>query len=336
MPECGSQVILCGLPIRFDTYRGCSHGCKYCFVQRKFDINSVKPYESVNALVSFIQGERTQETSWCDWKIPLHWGGVSDPFQPAEATHGNSLKCLKILCETQYPFVVSTKGYLVVEAPYLEHISNANCVVQISAVCEKYDVMEPGAPSFVERLLIIEKLSKMAQRVIVRIQPYMCEVFNEVKQSVRLFAEAGAFGIVVEGMKFLKKKEGLVKVGADYIYKLDTLKYHFSILRQIAHENMLRFYVGENRLRGFGDDLTCCGIDGLPGFRPNDVNICHMVNGAAPNITDTMRVKGTAMCFKAIDQKTEASNALKQSSFIDTMLEKYNAKPDYYKKLFGK
>ena len=27
--SCGSQVILCNLPVRFDTYVGCSHGCRY-------------------------------------------------------------------------------------------------------------------------------------------------------------------------------------------------------------------------------------------------------------------------------------------------------------------
>lgn len=34
--KCGSQIILCNLPVRFDTYRGCSHGCRYCFAQKKF------------------------------------------------------------------------------------------------------------------------------------------------------------------------------------------------------------------------------------------------------------------------------------------------------------
>ena len=29
--KCGSQIILCNLPVRFDTYRGCSHGCRYCY-----------------------------------------------------------------------------------------------------------------------------------------------------------------------------------------------------------------------------------------------------------------------------------------------------------------
>lgn len=43
MPNCGSQCWLCDMPIRFDTYKGCTHGCKYCFVQRngKYDISNV-------------------------------------------------------------------------------------------------------------------------------------------------------------------------------------------------------------------------------------------------------------------------------------------------------
>lgn len=28
---CGSQAVLCEYPIRFDTFTGCSHGCKYCY-----------------------------------------------------------------------------------------------------------------------------------------------------------------------------------------------------------------------------------------------------------------------------------------------------------------
>lgn len=73
MPNCGSQCWLCDIPIRFDTYKGCSHGCKYCFVQRKNTLE-VEMGETSKALIPFIKGERTKETNWADWKIPLHWG----------------------------------------------------------------------------------------------------------------------------------------------------------------------------------------------------------------------------------------------------------------------
>mgnify|MGYP000794743264 CR=1 FL=1 len=52
--KCGSQIILCNLPVRFDTYRGCSHGCRYCFAQKKNDIIRVemriKPGKNVDQL----------------------------------------------------------------------------------------------------------------------------------------------------------------------------------------------------------------------------------------------------------------------------------------------
>jgi len=47
MPHCGSQVILCDLPVRFDTYRGCAHACRYCFAAAKRDLADVQPGESI-------------------------------------------------------------------------------------------------------------------------------------------------------------------------------------------------------------------------------------------------------------------------------------------------
>ena len=45
--KCGTQVILCNLPVRFDTYKGCSHGCKYCFAQKKQNIAKIQKSETV-------------------------------------------------------------------------------------------------------------------------------------------------------------------------------------------------------------------------------------------------------------------------------------------------
>lgn len=56
MIDCGSQCILCDLPIRYDTYKGCVHGCKYCFVQRKANIDKVEADNTLIALKKFVQG----------------------------------------------------------------------------------------------------------------------------------------------------------------------------------------------------------------------------------------------------------------------------------------
>lgn len=335
MPRCGSQCTLCDLPISFDTYKGCTHACSYCFVKRKKDISEVDFGESADSLLNFIKGKRDQKTKWCDWQIPIHWGGMSDPFQPAEAIHRRSLECLKVLEKTQYPFLVSTKGRLAVEEPYLGLLSRCNCVVQVSLVCPSFDKFEPGCPPYAERLEMIRKLSKNVKRVIVRIQPYMLQYFKEVNQSIKDVAEAGAYGVIVEGMKFIKKQRNTVKVGGDWCYRYEDIKAHFDSLKKTAHNCGIKIYAGENRLRRFGDSLTCCGVDGLEGFVPNTYNLNHIINGDEVEPTERMKQVGTAMCFVTLEQDTVSSNALKKRSFASKMQDYATKKREQQLEIFG-
>ena len=58
--RCGSQIVLCDLPVRIDTYTGCSHACKYCFVKKKVDISEIRQDNCAGALREFIAGKRKQ------------------------------------------------------------------------------------------------------------------------------------------------------------------------------------------------------------------------------------------------------------------------------------
>jgi len=333
--KCGTQVILCNLPIRFDTYKGCSHACKYCFAQKKQNIAKIKKDETVEALRSFINGNRGKETAWCDWNIPIHWGGMSDPFQPIEKAIKNSYECLKLFAETRYPFVVSTKGKLVAEPEYIDLLAKCNCVVQISMICSKYDELEKGCPTYEERLDIVRKLAPRVQRVVVRMQPYMPEAFNDVMSNISRLADAGVYGVVVEGMKFYKTKKGMVKIGSDNCYPLSLLKSHFESIKSECHRYGLKFYSGENRLRSMGDDMCCCGIDGLEGFKGNDYNLCTLLNGKASEPTGNMKRIGTGSCFQSLNQVAGLNKKINSQSFYGLMQEELTTKTDYYKKVFG-
>lgn len=337
MPSCGSQCILCDLPIRFDNYKGCTHGCRYCFTQRKNkNLNKVETHEGIQALANFINGKRGTETNWCDWKIPIHWGGLSDPLQPVESKVGSTLKCLNILSKSQYPFVISTKGKLLGEERYISLLEKCNCVVQVSLVCDKYDKIEKGAPTFDERLKIIEKISPRVKRVIVRIQPYMCEVFDDVYNNLSKFKNAGVYGIIVEGMKFAKSKKGLIKVGGDFAYPYQRLKTDFERLKNEAHRLGLKFYSGENRLRSLGDSLTCCGIDGLEGFIPNTYNLNHLINDKNKIIpSKSQQTKGTGTCFKAFRQDTLHTAFCREQSFEEAMKWFWVNSKDFINQIFG-
>lgn len=335
MPRCGSQCFLCNLPIRFDTYQGCSHACKYCFAKKFVDITKIKKDEGPKALQDFINGKRNIETRWCDWNIPIHWGGMSDPFQPCEKIHKNSLECLKVFAETQYPFVVSTKGKIIIEKEYLDLIQKCNCVVQISAVCDEYDKLELGAPTYKERLEIAKKIAEKGKRVIIRIQPYMHEVFNQVYSNLDKIAEIGAYGVIIEGMKFKKKKKGLIKVAGDFTYPYELIKNDFLKLKDKAHKLGLKIYAGENRIRKLGDSLTCCGTDGLEDFIPNKFNYNYLLDEKVEP-RPKMKQPKTGGSFVAISGLTTVeARRLRANSFAYNMIELYKTKKETVDEVMG-
>ncbi len=289
--------------------------CKYCFVQLKYDIANIEKGEGVKSLRSFIEGKRNTETVWCDWNIPLHWGGVSDPFQPVEREHRLSYEALKVFAETQYPFVVSTKNTMLAEPEYLDLLKQCNCVVQVSAVGTKYDSLEAGAPTYEERLKMIETIAPHVKRVIIRVQPYTTEMLTATLAAIPRYKEIGVHGITIEGMKYKRKIKGLVKVGGDFCYPVEVLKRHFEQIREKCHVNGLSFYSAENRLRKMGDSLCCCGVDGLEGYDTNTYNLNHyLYDNANFTPTEKMNEVGTSQCLKAMCQSTISGSAFKKLS----------------------
>ena len=327
MPNCGSQITLCDIPIRYDTYKGCSHACSYCFVLRKTDISQIQLGESPRALEEFIKGKRTKETSWCDWDIPLHWGGLADPFQPAERTHRRSLEALKIFARTKYPFVVSTKSTMLAEEPYFSLLKECNCVVQFSACSPKYNRIEKGAATYEQRIAAAAKLSKVC-RVNIRIQPYVPSIFQDVIKAIPEYAKAGVHGVILEAMKYTKSNiEGLVSIGSDRCYPVSTLLPQYESIKRTCHKYGLKFYCGENRLRALGDELCCCGIEGM-GWRENKANLNHyLFDRENFAYTEKMKEKGTADAWGAMEQTMIKHLEIRESSYEDKMNE-YTAK-DY-------
>lgn len=317
MPRCGSQCILCDVPIRFDTYVGCSHACKYCFVNRKNDITKIKINESPQQLLDFIKGKRNQETKWCDWKIPLHIGGMSDPFQPCEKIHKNTLKCLKVLAETKYPFIISTKNVLQTTPEYLEVLKDCNFVFQESMVCSKFDDYEKGAPTFEERLKAIKIMGSVAKRTIARCQPWVPQVQGDIIKNLPRYKEAGLYGVIFESMKYGQKKANTVKFYGDYVYPKDYLIPYWQQLKEECHKNGLVFLSGENRLRTMGDSLTCCGCEGLEGFEVSTFNLNSIKGNREIKITPAMKQIGNGKVLKAIDQTQKMSLTINIHSYED-------------------
>lgn len=324
--DCGSQVTLCEYPIRLDTYKGCSHGCLYCFARAKTDIDTVSPLHCAKVVERFVRGVRNVVTQWCDWDIPLHWGGVSDPFQPAELEHHATLEVLEVLSSTGYPFIVSTKGRLIACEPYLSMLGRSNVCVQVSMTSPQLDKLEPGAPTFGERLEIVRTVAARVPRVMVRVQPYMTQCLSALIAALPDIANAGAYGITIEAMKFKAAHPGLVCVGGDYTYPDNVLRADYATLREACRAVGLAFYCAENRLRGMGDSTACCGCGDMPGFAGNKYNLVSIaVNGGATP-TDAQKRPGTGGCMRTFYQKAGGYwHAIKKASFAEMMAERAKA-----------
>ena len=126
-PNTSFVAVNCPFPVQFDVYWGCSHKCKYCFANKRGGFNSgesrvesddgIMRYGTARQLADWIKGKRSKSEAWCDWNIPIKFGTNSDPFQPCELKERATLKCLKVLAKTGYPFILISKGATIAARP---------------------------------------------------------------------------------------------------------------------------------------------------------------------------------------------------------------------------
>ncbi len=107
------QFRFCGNPFRLDFYRGCDFGCKYCFanvrgggMKHNFDY---APFEIVEKLFdkAFETNKEFKDITieLLRHKVPLHIGGMSDPFQTREWALKLNYKMIELSNKYQYPLI---------------------------------------------------------------------------------------------------------------------------------------------------------------------------------------------------------------------------------------
>jgi len=322
-PRVSSQYIFCSFPFVLDSYDGCCHYCKYCFSYFNYLINqatknknfsnssetiNIKNLENVISLNPKTKSQR-ELCEFVKRRIPIHWGGISDPFSPFEEKTKTSLKILKLFQKYEYPFIVSTKNSRIINKEYFEVLKKCKYkVVQVSLISlnKKLEQIEPHPEVKIEnRLKIIEKCSKNGIRVVVRIQPFIpffCE--DGLEDLIKKVSELGAKAVTIEYLKLgamtlnnkiaLQSYNELSKIlGYDILkfYKkfgkktqsdieLDTKMKKRWILKtkELAHKYNLEFYCADNKLRDLGDGYCCCGVGDEKGFeRKNKFNISKLL-----------------------------------------------------------
>jgi DNA repair photolyase len=195
-----------GMPFRWtlNPYRGCTHGCHYCFARRyhtQFELGSGDDFASVilvkTNLVDVL-GRELDRPSWTRELVAL--GTATDPYQPIEGTYRLTRGALERLAASRTPVGLVTKGPMVVrDADILGHLSaRATCTVYMSVPSIDEDAwrkLEPGTAHPLQRLRAVRALTDAGIRAGVLMAPLVPGITTHPRilaDTVRAIADHGA------------------------------------------------------------------------------------------------------------------------------------------------
>ena len=158
------------MPFRWtiNPYRGCSHGCVYCFARPTheylglgigddFDRRIVVKVNAVERLRAELRAPR-----WAG--EPIAMGTNTDPYQPAEGRYRLTRGIVEALSEARNPFSILTKSTLIGRDIDLLAEARRHCEVQTALSIGSMDqevwrATEPHAPSPRRRMETVARLN---------------------------------------------------------------------------------------------------------------------------------------------------------------------------------
>jgi DNA repair photolyase len=157
----------------------------------------------------FLQADRDYSSSiihqFLRRRVPIHFGGMSDPFQPRERRDRTSFEFLCELKHRCYPTVISTKSFLPAEKPYVDLLSSGWPVIVQFSVTSTEDKrafqVEPHVTPPSVLLRTMESLARAGVIITCRWQPFIENLVEDPLVYVRRIAEAGASHVSLEHLK---------------------------------------------------------------------------------------------------------------------------------------
>ncbi len=185
-------------------YRGCQHSCAYCYARpthqylglgagTDFDAKIVVKRNAPELLRRELAAPR-----WSKGRTTLAFSGVTDCYQPLEASYELTRRCLEICNEFRHPIAVITKGALVRRDTQLlaKMRRRAGAHVSLSipfASDEDARKIEPFASAASARFETLRRLSEAGVPVGVGIAPLIPGLNDsQVPEILQRAREAGA------------------------------------------------------------------------------------------------------------------------------------------------
>jgi DNA repair photolyase len=183
-------------------YQGCEHGCIYCFARPAHAYLNLSPgldfetriFHKPN-LARLLEQEISAPGYVCK---PIHVGGNTDPYQPAERTLRSTRAVLELLLERRHPLTLITKGSLILRDLDLLRELAARRLVSVFVSLTSLDdtikrTLEPRAAAPQARLRVVRELREAKVPVGVMIAPVIPGLTDhEIERLLEAAAQAGA------------------------------------------------------------------------------------------------------------------------------------------------
>jgi DNA repair photolyase len=183
-------------------YRGCEHGCIYCFARPTHAYLGYSPgLDFETRLIAKMNAAELldKELRKRGYAVaPIAIGTNTDPYQPIEKHYQLMRGCLQVLQRFQHPVAIVTKGTLIERDIDILSDMAADGLAQVGVSVTSLDnrisrLMEPRAPVPARRLALIERLSAAGIPVRIMMAPVIPGITDhEIERILGSGASAGA------------------------------------------------------------------------------------------------------------------------------------------------
>ena len=183
-------------------YRGCEHGCIYCFARPTHAYHDLSPgIDFETRLFAKPDGPALlrKELMKPGYVVgPIAMGTNTDPYQPIESEWRIMRQCVEILSETGHPLMITTKSDRIVrDIDLLARMAARGLVgvmISITSLDPKIAMtLEPRAPRPARRMAAVKALSAAGIPVTVSISPIIPAITDhEMEHILQAASEAGA------------------------------------------------------------------------------------------------------------------------------------------------
>src|SRR4051794_39832062 len=204
-----------GMPFRWslNPYRGCVHGCHYCYARAShtyLGMNADDDFETkivVKSNMPEVLRQELRRRSWTRERVAI--GTATDAYQPCEGRYRLTRHCLEALRDHDTPVSIVTKSTLILrDLDLLAELAQgpgATVYFTITTVDDGlWRLIEPGTPPPLKRLKVLRRLSSEGVRCGVFLAPILPGITDSAESIEAVAAAAKAHGATSFGSAVLR------------------------------------------------------------------------------------------------------------------------------------